>query len=68
MEAATATARPAAPTAGIASRSWRWLREHALHIYAGIAVAYVLVPIAVIAVFSFADAPPRDRLLFAINE
>ena len=68
MEAATATARPAAPTAGIAARSWRWLREHALHIYAGIAVAYVLVPIAVIAVFSFADAPPRDRLLFAINE
>jgi spermidine/putrescine transport system permease protein len=65
MESATATA--AAPTAGIAARSWRWLREHALQIYAGVAVAYVLVPIAVIAVFSFADAPPRDRLLFAIN-
>jgi spermidine/putrescine transport system permease protein len=68
MESATATARAAAPTAGIAARSWRWLREHALHIYAGVAVAYVLVPIAVIAVFSFADAPPRDRLLFAIND
>ena len=50
------------------ARSWRWLREHALHIYAGVAVAYVLIPIAVIAVFSFADAPPRDRLLFAIND
>ena len=48
--------------------TWRWLREHALQIYAGVAAAYVLVPIAVIAVFSFADAPPRDRLLFAINE
>jgi spermidine/putrescine transport system permease protein len=46
----------------------RWLRKHALHIYAGVATAYVLIPIAVIAVFSFADAPPRDRLLFAINE
>jgi spermidine/putrescine transport system permease protein len=67
MESATATAR-AAPTAGIAARSWRWLREHALQIYAAVAVAYVLIPIAVIAVFSFADAPPRDRLLFAIND
>ena len=48
--------------------AWKWLREHALHIYAGVAIAYVLIPIAVIAVFSFADAPPRDRLLFAIND
>ncbi len=45
----------------------KWLREHALNIYAGFAVAYMLVPIVVIAVFSFADAPPRDRLLFAID-
>jgi spermidine/putrescine transport system permease protein len=66
MESATATARAAPPA--LAARSWRWLREHALHIYAGVATAYVLVPIAVIAVFSFADAPPRDRLLFAIND
>lgn len=67
MESVTATARAGAPIPGMAARSWRRLREHALHIYAGIAVAYVLVPIAVIAAFSFADAPPRDRLLFAIN-
>jgi spermidine/putrescine transport system permease protein len=66
MEAATA--RAAAPNIGIAARSWTWLREHALHIYAGVAVVYVLVPIAVIAAFSFADAPPRDRLLFAIRD
>jgi spermidine/putrescine transport system permease protein len=66
MESATATAR--APAAGIGARAWKWLREHALHIYAVVAVAYVLIPIGVIAVFSFADASPRDRLLFAINE
>ena len=36
-------------------------------IYAGFAVAYMLVPIVVIAVFSFAEAP-RDRLNFAISE
>jgi spermidine/putrescine transport system permease protein len=44
-----------------------WLRRNALMIYAGIAVAYMLVPMAVIAVFSFADTP-RGRLNFAINE
>ena len=34
---------------------WRWLRERALNIYAGLAIAYMLIPIAVIAVFSFND-------------
>jgi spermidine/putrescine transport system permease protein len=67
MESATATAttRPAisAPT-----RAWSWLKRNALTIYAGFAVAYMLIPIAVIAVFSFADASEnRDRLAFAIN-
>jgi spermidine/putrescine transport system permease protein len=33
----------------------RWLREHGLTIYAGLAIAYMLIPIAVIAVFSFND-------------
>ena len=37
------------------SRAIRWLRERALNLYAGIAVAYMLVPVAVIAVFSFND-------------
>ena len=46
---------------------WAWLKRNALMIYAGLAVAYMLIPIAVIAVFSFADTP-RDRLNFAINE
>jgi spermidine/putrescine transport system permease protein len=64
MDAATATARTAYP--GAPTRAWSWLRRNALIIYAGFAVAYVLVPIAVIAVFSFADTP-RDKLIFAIN-
>jgi spermidine/putrescine transport system permease protein len=68
MESATATTSARAAAPGLGARAWIWLREHALHIYAGVAVAYVLIPIGVIAVFSFADAPPRDRLLFAINE
>lgn len=35
--------------------AWRWLREHAINIYAGLAIAYLLIPIAVIIVFSFND-------------
>ena len=33
----------------------RWLRSHAIVLYAGLAVAYLLLPIALIAVFSFND-------------
>jgi spermidine/putrescine transport system permease protein len=65
MESATATARPSisAPT-----RVWSWVKRNGFKIYAGFAVAYMLIPIAVIAVFSFADASEnRDRLAFAIN-
>ena len=39
----------------MAAHVWKWLREHAIVIYAGIAVAYTLVPLLVIAVFSFND-------------
>ena len=66
MEAATATARP---SISAPSRVWSWLRRNGFKIYAGFAVAYMLIPIAVIAVFSFADASAnRDRLAFAIND
>jgi spermidine/putrescine transport system permease protein len=65
MESATATARAAALSAP--ARAWSWLRRNALTIYAGIATVYVLIPIAVIAVFSFAETP-RDTLIFAIND
>ena len=45
---------------------WAWLKRHALMAYAGLAVAYMLVPILVIAVFSFGDTP-RDRLNFSLD-
>src|SRR3954447_5069856 len=47
--------------------SWGWLRNHALRIYAVLAVLYMLIPIAVIVLFSFA-ATPKGRLTFAIDE
>jgi spermidine/putrescine transport system permease protein len=37
------------------SDAWRWLREHAVNIVAGLVVVYMLIPIAVIFVFSFND-------------
>jgi spermidine/putrescine transport system permease protein len=37
------------------SGAWRWLREHAVNIVAALVVAYMLIPIAVILVFSFND-------------
>jgi len=43
-----------------------WLRRNALRIYAGLAVLYMLIPIVVIVVFSFAETP-KDKLNFAIN-
>ena len=44
-----------------------WLRRNALRIYAGLAVLYMLIPIVVIALFSFAETP-KDKLNFAIND
>jgi spermidine/putrescine transport system permease protein len=48
------------------SRAWAWLRRNALPIYAGLAVAYMLIPIVVIAVFSFGDTP-KDKLTFGLD-
>ena len=35
------------------SRSWRWLREHAVNLVAALVILYLLIPIAVIFFFSF---------------
>jgi len=48
------------------SRAWAWLRRNALPIYAGLAVAYMLIPIVVIAVFSF-GATPKGKLTFGLD-
>jgi spermidine/putrescine transport system permease protein len=48
------------------SPAWKWLRRNALPIYAGLAVAYMLIPIVVIAVFSF-GATPKGKLTFGLD-
>jgi len=50
----------------VASRAWGWLKRNALPIYTVFAVAYMLIPIVVVAVFSFGDTP-RDRLTFGLD-
>ena len=49
------------------ARTWGWMRRNALPIYAGLAVAYMLIPIVVIAVFSFGDTP-KDKLTFGLGD
>ncbi|HEX6666958.1 MAG TPA: ABC transporter permease [Solirubrobacterales bacterium] len=48
------------------ARAWGWLRHNALLIYAGLAVAYMLIPIFVIAIFSFGDTP-KGKLTYALG-
>src|SRR6476659_9957329 len=68
MESATATARARPALSTAPSSAWSWVRRNGFKIYTGFALAYMLIPIAVIAVFSFADASQnRDHLAFAIN-
>lgn len=52
---------------GAFSRAWAWLRHQALPIYAALATAYLLIPIAVVAIFSF-GATPKGKLTFALDE
>ena len=53
MEAQTAAAPAYVRRESALRRAWDWLREHAINIYAGLAIAYLLIPIAVIILFSF---------------
>jgi spermidine/putrescine transport system permease protein len=55
MEAGTAAAPAYVRRESALRRVWGWLREHGINIYAGLAIAYLLIPIAVIILFSFND-------------
>ena len=64
MEAATADP-PVVRGRSVPARAWAWLRHNALLIYAGLAVIYMLVPILVIALFSFETGTGQGELDFA---
>jgi spermidine/putrescine transport system permease protein len=53
LEAGTAAAPRYVRRESVLRRAWDWLREHAVNIFAGLVIAYLLIPIAVIILFSF---------------
>ncbi len=55
MEAATATEPPTRRRPGLPARASKWLRYNGVNIWAALAIIYLLLPIALIAVFSFND-------------
>jgi spermidine/putrescine transport system permease protein len=59
MEAGTAVAPQYVRRESAPARAWSWLREHGINIYAGFAIAYLLIPIAVIIFFSFNNPAGR---------
>lgn len=65
MEAATAVRPLPPPGETRLQRSWRWLREHAINLYSVVAIAYMLIPIAVIIVFSFNDPVGKYNLVWS---
>jgi len=59
MEAGTAVGPQYVRRESALARAWSWLREHGINIYAGLAIAYLLIPIAVIIFFSFNNPAGR---------
>jgi|SRR5438876_1453132 len=59
MEAGTTAAPGYVRRESAFRRAWTWLRQHALNIYAGLAIAYLLIPIAIIIFFSFNNPTGR---------
>ena len=55
MTTAAETLAPRA-RAGLGARSWRFVKRHTLTVYAFLVVAYLMLPIAVVILFSF-NAP-----------
>ncbi len=46
--------------------AWAWLKNNVLVLYSGVVVAYMLIPILVIALFSFGDTP-AGKLTFGLD-
>jgi spermidine/putrescine transport system permease protein len=63
MEAHAATLAPRRVSAG--ARAWKWLKENGIVIYGVFALAYMLIPIVLIIVFSFND--PAGKFNFTWN-
>ena len=60
-----AEAVPARVRVGAGARAWRFVKRHALTVYAVLAVAYLMLPIAVVILFSFNH--PTGRFNYVWN-
>jgi spermidine/putrescine transport system permease protein len=56
---ATAETLPARRRPNVLTRSWAFVRRHALAAYSILALTYLMLPIAVVILFSFNDPPGR---------
>jgi spermidine/putrescine transport system permease protein len=56
---ATAQTLPARRRPGVLARSWAFARRHALAAYSILALVYLMLPIAVVILFSFNDPPGK---------
>jgi spermidine/putrescine transport system permease protein len=63
MEAHAATLSHRRPS--MAARAWKWLKQNGIVIYGVLALAYMLIPIVLIIVFSFND--PAGKFNFTWN-
>ena len=66
MEAGTLTAPVQGESRRQARRVGRWLLDRSLNVYAGLALVYLMVPIAIILLFSFNH--PRGRFNFVWHQ
>ncbi|HEY7736974.1 MAG TPA: ABC transporter permease [Candidatus Limnocylindrales bacterium] len=62
MSTESETLAYAAPRASVLKRVARFLDRYLLYIYTGFAILYLMLPIAVMAVFSFNDPPGKSNL------
>jgi spermidine/putrescine transport system permease protein len=64
MEAGTAPSPARAVRFPRLAKVWAWIRHHALNVYAALAIAYLLIPVAIIILFSFNDTQSRFNFVW----
>ncbi|HTK44035.1 MAG TPA: ABC transporter permease [Patescibacteria group bacterium] len=64
MAAVTGSLELAGPPASIAVRGSRWIGRNLPFVYVGLVIVYLVIPVAVIAMFSFNDPVSRSNLVW----
>jgi len=56
-----AVALPVGSRPSSAVRAGRYIKDHLIYVYMALAIAYLMLPVAVMALFSFNDPPGKSR-------